>query len=120
MGALDQLKRYIEKHGPIKTARVSSAQARGAAKKWSYWGVARYEMYINAKGDVVNRALERAGSDRRSTKLADDDLKTLCEREGRIYVYRIGTITEYDALRIMKKLVDDSLRKYVERRCDAG
>lgn len=94
MTYLEILTKHIEANGPIKTARVSSAQS---ATKYSYWGAARYEIRITKAGHLSNVALERASSDRRSKRLAQQDCDALCEREGRIYWHGIGRLTERDA-----------------------
>lgn len=85
---------YVAAHGPIPTVRVSSAQARGAAKKYSYWGAVRYELRLTRDGRVANTPLERASSDRRSKRLAERDAELLAEREGRIEMQTIGAISD--------------------------
>lgn len=85
---------------PIKSARVSSAQARGAAKRYAYWGAVRYMIRLTPDGRVVNTACERASSDRRSERLADRDLEALCDREGRIEIHTIGALSESAARRV--------------------
>jgi hypothetical protein len=85
---------HIKQHGPIKTARVSSAQARGAAKQYAYYGVVRYQIQLRADGVPTNVARGRASSDRRSLRLAQQDLEALCEREGREECQAIGPIPE--------------------------
>jgi hypothetical protein len=102
--ALTTLTEYLKEHGTVKTVRVSSAQARGFAKNFSYWGAVRYEIRINRNGRPSNVALERARSRRRSLDLAFDDAAELAEREGRIYLERIGPLTEQDAQEILSAL----------------
>lgn len=98
---LRRLADHIRMHGPIATARVSSAQARGAAKQYSYWGAVRYEVRLGADGAPTNRPLERASSDRRSERLAERDCDELCESEGRIQLQRIGRVRDADVARLM-------------------
>jgi hypothetical protein len=102
--AIDQLVEYLKVHGPIRTVRVSSAQARGAAKAYSYWGAVRYQLRISRDGRPVNIALERARSDRRSEQLAWEDAQALAEREGRIPCQTIGHLSEDDARDILEWL----------------
>src|SRR5581483_9689934 len=54
------LAEYIRQHGPVRAVRVSSAQARGHAKQYSYWGPARYELRLSRDGYVIAVAVERA------------------------------------------------------------
>lgn len=85
---------HIRTHGPIPTVRVSSAQAKGAAKGYSYWGAVRYEIRITRDGLPANRPLERASSDRRSIAGAERDLADLAEREGREECQTLGILPE--------------------------
>lgn len=104
MSAISHLAHYIRTHGPIATARVSSAQARGRAKKYSYWGVVRYELRLSRDGRPINVALERASSDRRSERLVDQDCDALCDCEDRFRLQAIGAVGEHDAHDIMARL----------------
>jgi hypothetical protein len=88
----------------IPTARVSSAQARGAAKKYAYWGVVRYEIRLSKAGELVNVALERASSDRRSVTKAEQDLETLCEQEKRLPVAEIGKLRPSTIIYLHKEI----------------
>jgi hypothetical protein len=94
MSLTSLLVHHIRTRGPIKTARVSSAQAKGNAKRYSYWGAARYQVRLTADGQPTNAACERASSDRRSERLAERDCEELCDREGRIRVQHIGRLSE--------------------------
>lgn len=103
--AIERLARYIRHHGHVRTARVSSAQASGAAKSYSYWGVARYHITTGARdGLPINVPVERAASDRRAWHLAYDDLLAVCEAEHRIECQRIGHLSERDAAAIISAL----------------
>jgi hypothetical protein len=87
----EAVKGSIRENGPLRTARVSSAQAKGAAKRYAYWGAVRYQVRLARKtGELINMPLERASSDRRSERLAALDVDALCEREGRAQLGRIG------------------------------
>lgn len=97
MSMISMLAHHIRTHGPIPTCRVSCAQARGAAKKYAYWGAVRYEIRLTKDGAPTNRPLERASSDRRSLRLAEQDCDAICEREGRVVVDRIGRLKEAEA-----------------------
>lgn len=88
--ALELLRPYL----PIRTVRVSSAQAQGAAKQYSYWGATRYQIRATADGKAAaNIARERASSDRRSERLASQDAEDIAAAEKRIVVQRIGRIS---------------------------
>lgn len=101
---LNKLIDVLKARGPIKTARVSSAQARGAAKAYAYWGAVRYQLRLGKDGMPINVALERASSDRRSLRLAQEDLERMCEAEGRIEVNRIGHLSDMDADRVLLEI----------------
>lgn len=99
--ALEILRPYL----PIPTVRVSSAQARGAAKQYAYWGAVRYEIRETADGRAVsNIPLERASSDRRSERLAGQDADGIAGREGRIVWQRIGRLSATLAREIVADL----------------
>lgn len=104
MSAINTLVDLIRTHGPIQTVRVSSAQARGAAKRYSYWGVARYEIRLSRDGQPINVALERASSDRRSLRLAEQDAARLARRERRVVCQEIGRLSEDAAVRVLRDL----------------
>lgn len=70
----------------IPCVRVSSAQARGKAKQYPYWGAVRYELRLNKKGKPCLYPLDRAYSDRRSKKLAERDAETIAKAENRCLV----------------------------------
>lgn len=92
---------YLRLHEAIPTARVSYAQAKGNAKKYSYWGATRYEIRMTIGRYPSNMPNERASSDRRSEKLAQRDCDELCERENRLECHPIGRVSEATALSIM-------------------
>jgi len=99
------LRDWIKDNGPIKAARVSSAQAQGRAKKYSYWGAVRYEIRLRDKdGEVISVARGRARSDRRSQILVKKDLDNLCESENRVPIESIGRISDFEcecAIRVL-------------------
>lgn len=103
--AKEQLASYIRAHGPVKTIRVSVAQARGAAKRYSYWGASRYQIELTRDGMPKHVALERARSDRRSHRLAEADAAAIAAREGRILVRWIHCILdEQQCAEILERL----------------
>lgn len=104
MSAIKTLVDVIRAHGPIPTVRVSSAQARGAAKQYAYWGAARYEIRLSRDGQPINVALERANSDRRSRRLAQQDAAELARRERRVCCPEIGRLSEAAAARVLRAL----------------
>jgi hypothetical protein len=101
---LIKLIEVIQTRGPIKTARVSSAQARGFAKKFAYWGVARYQIALGADGQPVNKVVSGASSDRRSLRLVTNDLEDVCSSEVRVKLNRIGHLSDLDAELVLKQL----------------
>lgn len=102
---IELLKEYIRKNGAIPCVRVSSAQAKGAAKAYAYWGAVRYEARLRKRdGKPTLVALERASSDRRSQRLAEEDAEKIAENENRVYVWDIGEISETAARFILSQL----------------
>lgn len=85
---------YIRNHGPIGTVRVSSAQAKGRASQYSYWGAVRYELRVTQTGKIANMPCERASSDRRTYAGAKRDAEAIAESEGRIELDHIGTLAD--------------------------
>lgn len=104
MSAINTLVDLILTHGPIPTVRVSSAQARGRAKLYSYWGATRYEIRLTRDGQPSNVALERASSDRRSLRLAQRDASEIARRERRVECQEIGRLSEAAAARVLRDL----------------
>lgn len=98
------LMRHLAQHGPIRTARVSAAQARGRAKQYPYWGAARGEIRLTHAGWPSNVPTERASSDRRSQGLAGADCEEICQREGRLYWRSIGVLTEEECREVVRNL----------------
>lgn len=80
------LANWIHEHGPVRCVRVSSAQARGNAKNYPYWGAVRYSVRLTIGGSLTFAAEERATSDRRSEDKADDDARYIADAEDRCYV----------------------------------
>jgi len=103
--AKERLANYIRTVGPIKTVRVSSAQARGLAKRYAYWGAVRYQVQLSRDGTPKHVALGRANSDRRSYRLAEKDALAIADSEGRIYVeLDPGQLDELECESVLKKL----------------
>lgn len=95
----------IAAQGPLPTVRVSSAQARGAAKKYAYWGAARGEIRARRRdGKLTCVSVERASSDRRVEHLAADDAELIADREGRHEVQNLGLVSEQTARRILRDI----------------
>lgn len=113
---LEKLAAVVRQFGVVGSARVSSAQARGNAKKYSYWGAVRYEIRLSKDGRVINMATERASSDRRSEAKADEDLEELMEREDRVRCQIIGGLTEDvagDVIRQLRRSENAEIRKLI-------
>lgn len=107
---------HIKKNGTIPTVRVSSAQAKGAAKHYAYWGAVRYEIGVNRAGLPTNRALERASSDRRSRRLAESDAAAIAKEEGRLGCDRIGVIPEASCESWLADIYPAAIAKHQSRR----
>lgn len=87
MSAVNDLRQYLVDHGPQACVRVSSAQARGAAKKYSYWGAVRYELRLVGRDDHPSLIpQERASSDRRSIDLAIRDAEAMARSIGAVAI----------------------------------
>lgn len=99
-----KLRKYIEENGPVQAVRVSSAQAKGVAKRYCYWGAVRYEIRVNYYGILSSVAQEKASSDRRSMKLAIKDAFDLAKKEKRVYLRDIGPISEQTAWQACQEL----------------
>ena len=96
---------YIRQNGPIPTVRVSSAQARGRAKRYSYWGVVRYEITLANDGTPKHVPLERASSERRSRRLAELDAERFAASKGSIVVwFAAGKLSESQCAFILSVL----------------
>src|SRR5579862_2880582 len=78
----------------IKTIRVSSAQARGKAKLYAYYGATRYCVHLTTDGVPANYPEERASPDRRSYNLAVSDMDKISHIEYRIPIQSIGKLTD--------------------------
>ena len=96
---------YLLEHGDIRAVRVSSAQARGAAKDYSYWGAVRYRVRLRKDGVPTAQATESASSDRRSTAGAERDADELAVREDRVRVYGIGEVSQSEARQILAQVL---------------
>jgi len=99
--AREALAAHIKEHGPIKTVRVSSARARGRAKKYCYWGAALYEIRVLKNGRPGNVSTRRASSDRRRYELAESD----ADATGRLRLQTIGELSEIDCAQVLERLL---------------
>ena len=82
----------IEKPTVVKVLRVSSAQARGAAKQYSYWGIVPYEAVRTADGVWRARACRRACSEYRSL----DKARRIAAESGLPVITSIGRMNPAD------------------------
>jgi hypothetical protein len=100
--SLTVLAEVIQATGPIPAVRVSSAQARGAAKAYQYWGAVRYEIRLRQHDGVPTAvAMGRARSDRRSVRLATADAAQIAGREGRVMIDGLGALSTAEAVAIL-------------------
>jgi hypothetical protein len=102
--ALAALRRVLIASGAagIPAVRVSSARARGRARRYAYWGAVRYRLVIGVHDAPCFRPEDHARSDRRSTRLAERDAQAIAAREGRILLsLRPGYLDEPDAARAL-------------------
>lgn len=90
------LRAILAREKQIKTVRVSSAQARGIAKEYAYWGAVRYNIVLGRKNMIINRPLEKASSHRRSKSLAYVDALHIAYNEKRIILQTIGKLEDKD------------------------
>lgn len=105
MSDTEVLKRIIRERGPIPTVRVSSAQASGIAKRYPYWGASRGEIRLRkSDGELTVVPVQRASSDRRSERLAEADADAIADREGRIFVQKIGELDPITAKWVLKNI----------------
>ena len=81
---------YLSAHGDIAAVRVSSAQAQGAAKAYSYLGAVRYVVTLARDGHPSLQPRERASSDRRSVTGAERDADDIAVSEDRVVISEIG------------------------------
>ena len=95
--ALTRVRNLIERYGPVSTVRVSSAQASGAARAYPYWGISRGEVIVTTRGHLSVVSRERAGSDRRSYRLAEQDRDTCAIDEHRLAWQPLGRLDESNA-----------------------
>ena len=101
---VERLTAHIREHGPIGTVRVSSAKARGWAKRYSYWGAVRYEIRLTRDGVPSAYSAGRARSDHRSESLAHEDAARLAEREGRLAGQWRGRLTEAECEDVLSRV----------------
>lgn len=99
--SLDEALDVIRNASPLRAVRVSSARARGYARKFSYWGPVRYRVCWSDRHNwPVAIALERARSARRSWDLALEDALALAESEGRFFISSLGRLTETEVVEL--------------------
>ena len=79
----------------VPAVRVSSAQARGAAKKYNYWGVSRYTLKLR-KNWWHACPCERASSDRRSLRLCRKDAERVAAEERRFMLRGLGLLGDQE------------------------
>ena len=102
------LSSIIQINGEIPCVRVSSAQASGAAKKYSYWGAVRYVIRNRIKDNIpISFAEERASSDRRSLRLAYQDTLDISKEENRLVISSIGELSENELEEAIKFTVEN-------------
>jgi hypothetical protein len=107
--ARERLADYVRANGPIPTVRVSSAQAKGRAKRYCYWGAVRYAISLARDGSPKHIPLERASSDRRSRRLAQLDAERIAAQEGRVGVwFGIGKLSETQCEYVLSVLASQS------------
>lgn len=104
---LANLYRFVKAHGPIHVARTSSAQARGKAKNYPYWGTAHYKIRESSKGGLTCAVVSGASSSRRSYRLAQQDSEALALELGGICWNGIGEINDLTAECIIKILQEN-------------
>ena len=104
MSATQILSDMLRACGSVGLVRLSSAQS---GTKYSYWGAPRYELALTRDGRPMVRAEERASSERRSRRLAEQDATERAQAEGRVYVgqCRVGTLRDTDAEAMLRLIL---------------
>lgn len=87
----------ILSHTSIPAIRVSSAQARGKAKNYAYWGTAEYALCLSRAGLPQARVVSGASSDRRSQDLAWKDAHRRAGEVHGVLCQAIGALSDVDA-----------------------
>lgn len=102
---VERIKGYLKEHGSIGAVRVSSAQARGRAKRYPYWGAVRYQIRLSRDGRVIVVPEERASSDRRSEILAWSDARDIAAAEGRVLIVGArGELRDWDVEDVVRHI----------------
>lgn len=102
-----QLFQTIKRRGAIPAFRTSSAPTQGRAKNYPYWGTSEYEIGIGARGQLVQRQVRGATSDRRSYGLAvQDTLRAAAAHHGLVIRSVHGDLSEEQAQQIIDQLED--------------
>lgn len=83
----------------LPVIRVSSAQARGRAKQYAYWGLAEYHVITGYRG-LRMCCVSRASSDRRSYTLCEQD----AEQTGLPRIQALGYLTDADCVTLTDAL----------------
>jgi hypothetical protein len=114
--SLEEALEILRRVGPLRAVRVSSAQARGYAKQFAYWGAVRYRVQWSAKHNwPVAVPVERASSDRRARHLAEQDAYELADRENRFILRSIGKLTPEEVRELAREcqqgLVEEEQRR---------
>jgi hypothetical protein len=93
----DPLVAHLRRGGTIPAARCSSAQARGKAARYSYWGATSYVIrWSEDSMRAVAVAESRATSARRSHRLAIEDTCALAKERGGIVIESTGALSQAD------------------------
>jgi hypothetical protein len=105
MSHIETLKTLIATRGPISCVRVSSARARGIARRYPYWGAVRYVVRLRADGTPTYAAVGRAASDRRSERLAERDAEALAAKLGAVCFQAPPGVLSDDNVKVLLNLV---------------
>lgn len=105
---------YVQKHGPIRCVKVSSAKACNVRPGFSvpYWGVAYYDVDMaKAKDRLVLRCVSGAGRDRRARHLCEQDARDT----GYPVILDCGALSDRDAQRVRRWTEHDALLSRVQK-----
>jgi hypothetical protein len=98
----------------IPAIRISSAQAKGRAKQYAYWGIARYEIGWSKKHNLpVSRCVGRARSDRRSIRKAEQDADEIIEASNCLLIASIGVLSTTEVIYLNCWILDSYVRQTI-------
>lgn len=106
-----RISEWLAEHGEIPAVWCPSAQSRGAARKYPYWGAVHYRIVAASEHEYPTAiARGRTSSDRRSYQLRQRDAKALAKEIEGIVIDSIGRLSPED-MRTAILWIEDRERK---------